>query len=89
MGSLTMKTITTALAVALTATSLAAPVAHAKGGDGGEGRAALKAEFAKQRAKDAGSSKETTQGGGFFSTLFGLEDAAKTDGDKTKGAASE
>lgn len=59
------KITTTALVLALSAGSLAAAPAYAKGGDGGEARAKLKAELAQSRAKSG------TSGTSLFDRLFG------------------
>ncbi|MEM7742839.1 MAG: hypothetical protein AAF409_03930 [Pseudomonadota bacterium] len=63
-----MKTLMrTTLAITMTAMALSASPALAKGGDGAEQRAALKAAFAEARAN------QDQSGPNFFERLFGSE----------------
>ena len=60
-----MKTMMTVATAALAATMLMSAPAFAKGGDGGENRAKLKAELAETRARQGST------GPSFFDRLFG------------------
>ena len=72
-----MKTMMTVATAALAATMLMSAPAFAKGGDGGEGRAKLKAELAETRAKQGAT------GPSLFDRLFGGE-PERADGEATR-----